>query len=321
MILWEIASRKLPFSDADDDLTVISWIKDGEQETIPNDCLPEFGKLISRAWAKDPDKRPASHYIVLELEKLQPKPASKSWHIDSETKVEAEMMGKKYALIPATSKDIENVTKFYSHHPVPGYEIGSIKVIYNRQFNRRFELHMGILQERHQNQTFDPKWRWDSNPGWRTKVDEMALDMAKPYTDPDYPAIKLFPLWHGTNSAIIDSICSAGYAILGTIDKGFFGKGLYSAHEAEYAYQVFSQGALILNWVAVYSPYPVIDGDMNELVGKGNFQNYDAHFIPVSPKNPSNPHESTYFPCKPFTPHTYTEVVGLNPQPVCLDIL
>ena len=38
MVLWEIASRQLPFSDAADDVTVMGWIKDGEQENLPADC-------------------------------------------------------------------------------------------------------------------------------------------------------------------------------------------------------------------------------------------------------------------------------------------
>ena len=75
------------------------------------------------------------------------------------------------------------------------------------------------------------------------------------YTDPDYPAVKLLPAWHGTNPKILESLFSAGYANLGTTDEGFFGKGYYSAYEADYAYRLYSQGALILNWVASYSAF------------------------------------------------------------------
>ena len=125
----------------------------------------------------------------------------------------------------------------------------------------------------------------------------------------EYPAVKILPLWHGTRSDILDSICRVGYANLASTDAGFFGKGLYSTHEAEYAHRVYSQGALLLNWVATYSPYPAIDGDLDKLREKGNYQNYDAHFVPVVPKNPSNPNETVYYPTKPNQKHTYTEVV------------
>ncbi len=46
MVLWEIASRQLPFSDASDDVTVMGWIKDGEQEKLPTDCPESYGSLV-----------------------------------------------------------------------------------------------------------------------------------------------------------------------------------------------------------------------------------------------------------------------------------
>lgn len=139
------------------------------------------------------------------------------------------------------------------------------------------------------------------------------------------------------SKSILDSIFQIGYSNLAILDSGYFGKGLYGAHEAEYSYRVYgpgvkgANGALILNWVAIFSPLPVINngefkppkpstptneqgkperhGDMCILTGKGNYGNYDGHFVPVVPKNPNNPTESIYFPCKPDQKHVYTEVV------------
>jgi hypothetical protein len=140
-------------------------------------------------------------------------------------------------------------------------------------------------------------------------VNALFQQLAQPHADTDYPAVKLLPLWHGTNPNLIDSICKTGYANLAKTDSGYFGKGIYSSHEAEYAYRVFSEGALVLNWVAVFSAYPVIHGDTDKLEEKANYQNYDAHFVPVVPQNPNDPDESIYNPCKPNQPHQYTEVV------------
>jgi len=91
----------------------------------------------------------------------------------------------------------------------------------------------------------------------------------------------------------------------------FFGKGIYGAHEAEYSYRVYAKegGALILNWTACFSAYPVIDGDMKKLEGKGNYSNYDAHFVPVVPRDPNDPHEEVYHPTKFDQDHQYTELV------------
>ena len=59
-------------------------------------------------------------------------------------------------------------------------------------------------------------------------------------------------------------------------------------------------GALLLCCVSMFSPYPVIGlSDMHKLTGKGNYQNYDAHIVPVVPADASNPLELDYFPCEP----------------------
>jgi len=74
----------------------------------------------------------------------------------------------------------------------------------------------------------------------------------------------------------------------------------------------------LLNWMAIYSAYPVIDGDMQkfmvtdpitqkEVAATANYSNYDAHFIPVAP----------YFPCKVNQDHINTEIVTFE-ETACL---
>ena len=46
MILWELISRKLPFVDAPDAGTAISWLREGRKETIPDGYPKEYGNLI-----------------------------------------------------------------------------------------------------------------------------------------------------------------------------------------------------------------------------------------------------------------------------------
>jgi len=159
------------------------------------------------------------------------------------------------------------------------------------------------------------------NIDWWGEVHQQQFKgMAKSYQDNDYPLVNLLPMWHGTKAAIVDSIFRTGYANLATTDSGFFGKGIYGAHEAEYSYRIYAKqgGALILNWIACFSAYPVIDGDMKKFVMKneqkqdvstGNYSNYDAHFVPVIPRDPNNPNEEVYYPTKPNEPNQYTELV------------
>jgi serine/threonine protein kinase len=72
MVLWEIASRQIPFGEANETV-IMNCVKEGEKEEIPEDCPAEYAGLIERTWSLDPEKRPSPHYIVLQLEKLIPK--------------------------------------------------------------------------------------------------------------------------------------------------------------------------------------------------------------------------------------------------------
>jgi len=92
MILWEIASRKLPFADAADEITALSWIKDGEKEDIPADCPPVYGELVKQCFETNPGDRPTALQVVqyLDQHKLTGETPpeqyeEKSWHFDPAT--------------------------------------------------------------------------------------------------------------------------------------------------------------------------------------------------------------------------------------------
>jgi hypothetical protein len=269
-------------------------------------------------------------------QKKIPKPKTnryeeKSWHFDPQTKAKRIAEDKIYALIEVTDKDKHKVIEFYQHHPVLGYDIASIEVIYNPNMNHKFALYLAELQERDSNSAFVAKWpkgqenmsdpvEPQENIDWRGEIHEQFKTIAESYRDADYPSVNLLPMWHGTKTATVDSIFRTGYANLATTDNGFFGKGIYGAHEAEYSYRVYAKkgGALILNWTACFSAYPVIDGDRGKFMMKNekkqdvstaNYSNYDAHYVPVVSRNPNNPNEDTYYPTKPNEPHHYTELV------------
>jgi len=75
MLLWEIASHKIPFEDADSPEIAQSWIKDGEQETIPPDCPTAFAEIIKLCWNQLPEARPSIAAIVQKLTQLVKEPA------------------------------------------------------------------------------------------------------------------------------------------------------------------------------------------------------------------------------------------------------
>ncbi len=53
MILWEIATRRIPF-EGKSQRKIEKRIRKGKQEAIPADCPKEFAELIQACWAKEP---------------------------------------------------------------------------------------------------------------------------------------------------------------------------------------------------------------------------------------------------------------------------
>eukprot|EP00727_Mastigamoeba_balamuthi_P006256 m51a1_g225 hypothetical protein (1376) ;mRNA; f:77022-81747 len=184
-----------------------------------------------------------------------------------------------YVLVAASQADTEFVQEAYSRCPVPGMAVGSIDVVYCPALERLFEARAHQLQGRSGNRAFEPGWLREADAAVRAPVSDMLVRMTAPLRDGEFPDVQLLPLWHGTDKENLDSILRAGYANLAKTDVGFFGKGVYSTYEARYAHEVYSKGSLVLNWVSFYSAYPVVEGDMLKLQGKGNFSNYDAHFF------------------------------------------
>lgn len=234
------------------------------------------------------------------------KPAARSWHFEYEQHAgQLKESREIYELLDATVNDVEKVIYSYQHHPVPGMDIQRIQVIYNPEMNRGFTSRLALLNRRASKDAFKPKWELK---GWRSEVTKYAINLSSDYSDEDFPHVKIMPTWHGTSAGAIESICETGYANLATTDSGFFGKGIYTAHEAEYAYRVYSKGGpIVMNWNAFFLAYPVIHGDMDELMGASNFSNSDAHFVPVVPRHPHD--MVNYVPTKPNQVHRYSELV------------
>ncbi len=246
-------------------------------------------------------------------------PAPVSWYIYPAIRTAASKeiaaTGKLYALLPAGKYDIEKVISSYQLCPVPGQNIKRVQVIYNPRLNRKFGLELNTLNAKHNKPAFNAHWRNEQGQqgAWRDTTHQLLEVLAKPHRDVQNPHVKILPMWHATNAQILPSLFETGFANLAMVDTGFFGKGIYSAAEARYSQTVYGKmyatPALLMNWVASFSAYPVIDGDMGKLQGGANLGNYDAHFIPVRPLNPQDPDESVFYPCRVGEKATYTEMV------------
>lgn len=219
-----------------------------------------------------------------------------------------------YQLLPASQSDGLKVQQAYQLAPVPGYDIATIHYIQNPALADRYTAQVKLLQAR-QGKIFDPQWEsqttdTDEERDWRkTIMAEWKTTKTGAYAKSDYPSVQFALTFHGTRQEYLDSICSAGFVVLAKTDPGFFGKGVYSTLHAAYAYGNYSDGTLIVNEVALRSPYPVIHKDMEKLYGVSYFENYDGGCIPVVSANPSNPAEVNYYATMPYQTAAFWEVL------------
>jgi ankyrin repeat protein len=62
MTLWELVSRKLPFADANGEIS--TRVLQGEQETIPADTPEEIKAVIQACWSSQAEQRPSASKVV-----------------------------------------------------------------------------------------------------------------------------------------------------------------------------------------------------------------------------------------------------------------
>lgn len=235
----------------------------------------------------------------------------KSWHFDATPTLEH---NEQFKIFPGGYGDYQKVLECYNRSPIPGSQIAKVEVIYNHSMDRIFDTNLNLLQAKQMQAAFTPSWQHEpgsmEQQNWRQLIHAKWLQTAEPHVDSDFPAVKLIPAWHGTRPEALQSIASTGYSNLRSTDDGYIGAGIYSTPEPKYAQQ-YSRGMLLMNWISMFSAFPVIDGDMPKLRGKGNYKNYDGHFAPVKFKN------NDYFPCTPQELPDFHEIVVFQ-QAQCL---
>lgn len=249
---------------------------------------------------------------------------SLSWHFTHDLKPDDKDVKGTFNTIPAGDEDIQKVISAYSPYNVNGYEIASIEIIYNEPLNRSFGAQLNLLNNRYGNPKYKPTWPNIVNSkeqSFRKKIYEDLLQLTEPHKDLDFPHVKILPCWHGTSEEIASNhIFKEGYGIFSDLkfktDEGYFGSGIYSAIEADYAFRVYatkyaSNAILLMNYVCIYNAYPVIDGDQVKLQGKqGGYDNCDSHWIPV--RSNAHPNTAIYLPCKLNEVPQYREIVVFN---------
>ncbi len=257
------------------------------------------------------------------------------WRIslDLYTKVKAAKTSTAYQKYEILSSNPEHefIMRYFQDSPPVNRHIKAAYVIHNPSATNQFEALIPSLEQEARSVIFAPKWDQEDNLPLRQATLarwQQAAGQFSPISIPTkdgkketFPLTQVLPLWHGSRQATCDSICNTGFVFFGkhhyfkdeaqgasaakSTDLGFFGSGIYFTNSARYAADIYSDGNLLLTWVSMRPPYPVIGDkplpskptDMGKLEGLGAYQNYNAHYAPVVPLNTHDPHCDIYYPC------------------------
>ncbi len=238
--------------------------------------------------------------------------------------------GSPYRTSEITPQDPEwtFIHQYFQASPPINRMIKRVVCIHNPELARLFEAGIPGIEQESKGAAFQPKWREEDNAAQREKVMARYREMTAAYSPfaikwqnqrkDTFQNTKILPLWQGSTAQICDSICQVGFKFFGkhqlihgegsagpSTDVGFFGSGIYFTNSARYAADIYSDGNMLLAWVSMREPYPVVADrphphkpkDMQKLEGLGAYENYNAHYIPVVSVNPGDETCAVYYPC------------------------
>ena len=70
IVLWEVATRRLPYDNIRFNSEIEDRVKAGHRERIPDDVSSEYGALIEACWHQNPARRPSMDDVVRMLTML-----------------------------------------------------------------------------------------------------------------------------------------------------------------------------------------------------------------------------------------------------------
>ncbi|CAF0987108.1 unnamed protein product [Didymodactylos carnosus] len=171
-----------------------------------------------------------------------------------------------------------------------GYEIDRIEMVFNPARYRMFLGHLQLVETRLNQLAFQPLLSMEDSQQERRKVLEQLNKLCSEVTH--NRQVKMCRVWHGCSRQTLQYLLSDGFATLGALDEGWYGKAMYFTSSAKYATRYSGRhGCLLLCYVLILNPFPVVASDAPHYVapsefrfyGRGNYKNYQCHYIPVSP--------------------------------------
>ncbi len=240
----------------------------------------------------------------------------------------------------STDPEVAFVLQYFMHQKPHKYGISKIYCIHNPDQTSSFESGIKIIEREAENPIYISKGKEEEPKKERAKALQRwkectasfsPFKIKGPRRTDKYTEVKVLPLWHGSSPEKCTSIFTSGFTSFGkhhlfnpaaqkganaSTDIGYFGSGIYFTDSPDYA-SMYSNGHLLLSWVSMREPYPVVNdvphpgkgSDMKKLEGQGPYQNYNAHYIPVAPIKPKNQNCMEYYPCYQNQVPAWDEIV------------
>lgn len=211
----------------------------------------------------------------------------------------------------------------YFHHDKPHrYAISEIFCLHQSSQQKSFEANLHLIER--EGAKFRSTWGQEGRARARAKVIERwrrAAGVFCPFDTSEgskhsWEHTKVMPLWHASakGEEVYKSIAESGFVYFGkhnigkscetdctSTDVGFFGSGIYFTNSARYAADIYSSGEVLMAWVSMREPFPVVgdssQSDMHRLQGRGAYQHYNAHYVPVAPIS-NHVYEPVYYPAE-----------------------
>ena len=247
-----------------------------------------------------------------------------SERVFGEMRTQTEAPFKKVEVLP-TDPEWHLIWRYFHADKPRRYGIGRVYCIHENSLQKVFESSLSSIEK--ESQKLKPTWNQEPRAPQRAGVIErwkMAANVFSPFDTMEkdgrrktWKNTKVMPLWHANRggASVYNSIAESGFIYFGknsmgvgiegdqkSTDPGFFGSGIYFTNSARYASDVYSRGEILMAWVSMREPFPVVGDnkqeDMKYLKGKSAYKHYNAHYVPVTSHDPNNPYEAEYFPSK-----------------------
>lgn len=172
----------------------------------------------------------------------------------------------------------------------PGIEIDKVELVHNKHRYRAFLQQLLSAEHKQEQPHFQPRLHRETNPAERQRL----LDRLEKLTSEvkHRRSVRLARVWHGCGREWMQKIIPDSFAALAKLDDGWFGKGIYFTSSAKYAATYAgSEGCLIMCYVILLNPFPVISDDAPprassdefRFYGRDAHENYQCHYVPEMP--------------------------------------